>query len=90
MKIVSKFKDYYDSMRVQDLDKEPFYLRETKVFPLPAMNDAQRFQADRMVSASTVPPRPISDVERAETKGFDKKTSFRNQKNRTKSERGDW
>lgn len=217
MKIVSKFKDYYDSMRAQDLDKEPFYLRETKVFPLRAMNEAQRFEADRlmgsmmpriygiersvlgfcgrlfplyivgpdvcydqpslvaaaerggvdddgygvniahavaelgpewgyirqriddtpfmvfrapvlwrredelvtnpilkalhfqtrvdvytawqelsmflgnnMVSASTVPPRPISDVERAETKGFDKKTSFRNQKNRTKSERGDW
>lgn len=219
MKIVSKFKDYYDSMRAQDLDKEPFYLRETKVFEMHAMTDDQRFEADRltasfmpritglergvlgfcgrlfpfyivgrdvcydqaslvaatehsaftdewgygvygvtravqelgpewgymrqriddgpfirfrapvlwrretelvtnpilkalyfqtqvdvytawqelsmflgnnMVSASTVPPRPISDVERAEAKGFDKKTSFRNQKNRAKSERGDW
>lgn len=220
MKIVSKFKDYYDSMRAQDLDKEPFYLRETRVFELNAMDDDQRFEADRlnaalmpringiergvlgfcgrlfplyivgphvcydqeslveaaahtavrdddfgyyaleitpivaelgpewgymrrriddgpfirfrapvvwrretelvtnpilkalhfqtqvdvysawqelsmflgnnMVSASTVPPRPISDAERAETKGFDKKTSFRNQKNRPKSHRGDW
>jgi hypothetical protein len=219
MKIVSKFKDYYDAMRSQDLDKEPFYLRETKTFELAKMDDAQRFEADRlmaammpritgiergvigfcgrlfplyivgshvcfhqaalvaatdegvfvddwgypvhgvaraiedlgpewgymrqriddapfiafrapvlwrrdrelvanpilkalqfqtqvdvysawqelsmflgnnMVSASTVPPRPISDAERAETKGFDKKTSFRNQKNRPKSHRGDW
>lgn len=33
VKVVSKFKDYDDSVRAQDLDKEPFYLRETQVFP---------------------------------------------------------
>src|ERR1043166_8216813 len=30
MKIVSKFKDYYDSMRAMDREPEPFYLRETR------------------------------------------------------------
>lgn len=224
MKLVSRFKDYYDPLRASDREPEPVYVRETKVFALQAMTEDQRFQADRlrlsmlprltwdddcepcvvafcgrlfplmilgrsvaynqqqlvdaadklagfddwtrtargrvvrhtdafarewgylprrldddgpfvtfrapvlflrtselvtnpvlrplqfqsqvdaytawqelsmflgnnMVSALAAPPRPITDEERAETKGFDRKTSFRNQKNRKKSDRGDW
>ena len=46
---------------------------------------------DGILAASLVPaPRPITDVLRAEIAGFDKTTSFRNQKNRKAASRSDW
>ena len=63
---------------------------QTRVDVYTAWQELSMFLGNNIVNASTPPPRPISDDERAETKGFDKKTSFRNQKNRPKSHRGDW
>ena len=55
-----------------------------------AWQELSMFLGNNLVSSVGKAPRPISDELKAEAKGFDKKTSFRNQKNRKKSERGDW
>ena len=63
VKLISRFKDYYDSLRALDRDPDPVYVRETQTHALHSMAAARRFEADRLFSATTVMPR-IYGVER--------------------------
>lgn len=47
------------------------------------------YLGNNLANLDRIEPRPITDKLKAETKGFDN-WSFKNQKNRNKSERGDW
>lgn len=70
MKIVSKFKDYYDSMRSMDREPEPLYVRETTTHRLTGYQwrgrrhgetpegRATREAADPLWTEATTPPHP--------------------------------
>ena len=61
-----------------------------QVMPPPqAYQELSMYIGNNLAGLDRKEPRPISDKLRAETKGFDK-WSFKNQKNRKVSERGDW
>lgn len=57
--------------------------------PTTAYQELSMFVGNNLANISMVDPRPITDSERASTKGFDKQ-SFRNQKNRKASDRSEW
>lgn len=57
--------------------------------PPQAYQELSMYIGNNLANLDRKEPRPITDKLRAETKGFDK-WSFKNQKNRKVSERGDW